>query len=67
MLAQLILLEWQVALLDILVGRSALQRASVDGFWNISLRIQSALDNVTIWVTYQWVAEPLSLSARLVC
>jgi len=32
MLAQLILLEWQAALLDLLVGRSELQDASVDGF-----------------------------------
>ena len=31
-LAQLVLLDWQAAVLDLLVGRSELQEASVDGF-----------------------------------
>ena len=60
---QLILLEGQATLLALLIGRSELQDASVNGFWNISLQIRSALDNVS--VTYQWVAESLWLSARL--
>ena len=63
MLAQLILLEGKAALLAILIGRYELKDASVDGFWNISLHIRSALDNVS--VTCQGVAEPLWLSARL--
>ena len=63
MLAKLILLEGQVALLALLIGRSELQGISVDGFWNSSLLIRSALDNV--WVSCQWVAESLFRQTEL--